>query len=107
MPSAACYTNKLRVAAQTKSRKVQFPGGMANATQSIRAACNIAMSYVPVTYVVQCPCDRFPPPFNKGCTTDEIIYTSDGAELFACTTLDGGGITTPDAIVYDAGVDCV
>lgn len=108
MPSAACYTNKLRVVSQVKSRKVQLPGGLANATQSTRAACNITMSYNPIMYKVPCPCDRFPPPKPTSCSGDQIIYYSDGAtDISNCNLLDGDGIDTTGAIVYDAGVECI
>jgi hypothetical protein len=105
MPSAASYTNKLRVAAQTRGRKVQLPGGMANATQSMRSACNISMSYVPVAYNVPCPCNKFPPPKPTGCVRDERVYFSDGTDL--CNIIDGGEHTVLGTVVYDAGVDCI
>ena len=110
MPSAASYTNKLRVAAQLRSRKVQLPGGMADATQSLRSACNISMSYTPVSYKLPCPCHKFPPPEPKSCIRDEVIYYSEGASNFdvtPCTTLDGGQDPLDTGVVYDGGVDCI
>ena len=108
MPSAASYTNKLRVAAQVKGRKVQLPGGLANATQTLRSACNLSMSYTTITYKVQCPCDKFPPPKPTGCVSDQIIYYSDGAtDVSNCNLLDGDGVDTTGAVVYDAGVECI
>ena len=110
MPSAASYTNKLRVAAQLRSRKVQLPGGMADATQSLRSACNLSMSYTPVSYKIPCPCNKFPPPSPVPCAGDQLVYYSDGASNFdvtPCTTLDGGDDTLENGVVYDGGVDCI
>ena len=106
MPSAASYTNKLRVAAQIRSRKVQLPGGVADATQSMRSACNIPMSYAPVDYNVPCPCHKFSAPIPPICKQEELVYFSDDIEA-SCVTLDGGAISTSNAVVYDGGVDCI
>ena len=61
MPAASSYTNKRRVAAESKNTKVNYPGGIANGTQPMIAACGLNMSYAPVNYIRICGCKTLAP----------------------------------------------
>ena len=56
MPTASSYTNKRRVAAESKNTKVNYPGGVANGTQPLVAGCGLDMDYSPITYTKLCKC---------------------------------------------------
>lgn len=54
MSSAACYTNKVKVVAQAKNTKVNYPGGEAKNNDKVYATlgCNpnfAIQNYVPLT----------------------------------------------------------
>ena len=60
MRAASSYTNKRRVAAETKNTKVNYPGDVANGTQHMIAACGLNMSYASLNYLRICACKNIP-----------------------------------------------
>ena len=113
MPSASNYINKIRVSAEARNVKVQYPGRAGNLTQPLLAiACSVPSSrWNSIQYVELCRNACKPKPSDV-CETTEQRYDSGGANgvINPCSIMDGLGtyIDTPTGtIVLDAGEECI
>ena len=110
MPSASCYTNRVRIAAQSRNVKVMYPGNIGNLTQSLLAiSCNVPVSRWDSLEYKQ-PCNLLCKP-QTICNTVEQRYDSGDASGVSapCSIMDGLGIyvnTPAGTTVLDAGVEC-
>lgn len=57
MPSAACYTNKVRTQANGRLNKVQYPGNVTRAMNTLEASVALSPNYASLKYLpsIQCP----------------------------------------------------
>ena len=57
MPSAACYTNKIRTQTDGRLNKVQYPGNVARAMNTLEASVALSPNYSYLNYLasIQCP----------------------------------------------------
>jgi hypothetical protein len=58
MRSAACYTNKVKVVAQAKNTKVNYPGGEAKNWDKMYATLGCNPNFAVQTYVVPPECGQ-------------------------------------------------
>lgn len=54
MQSASGFTNARRIAAESKNTKAVYPGGVAQTTPHLQAACGLSPSYQPLNYIEKC-----------------------------------------------------
>jgi len=52
MPSAQCFTNRVRVQAEGRLTKVQFPGKIARNLNPLEAAVSLSPDFTPIKYSV-------------------------------------------------------
>lgn len=51
MPSAACYTNRIRFTSSIQDTKAQLLGNVGNLTQSTISGCALNIDYSPIEYI--------------------------------------------------------
>lgn len=56
MPTASSITNKVRVAAESKNSKVEYPKGVAWSTPKLQSACGHSPIYSWIDYREICDC---------------------------------------------------
>lgn len=67
MPSASGFTNARRIAAESKNTKAMYPGGVAQTTPHLQAACGLRTSYQYLNYIEPCILPPLKPqPIVKG-----------------------------------------
>jgi hypothetical protein len=97
MSSAACYTNRRRVKAESKLSKIQYPRGIATRNVYLTAE-NCKPDYSELTYVwrFNCVCRPTPPSCIQ-------IYNGGNSNTVTYIILDGGNAPTNVSNVYSGG----
>jgi hypothetical protein len=62
MSSAQCFTNRIRVQAEARLTKVQFPGNLARNSNPLEASVALSPDYTKINYVITNFCKN-----RKGC----------------------------------------
>jgi hypothetical protein len=104
MSSASSYTNKMRVVAQSRNLKAQYPGGVADAHNPLLSLLCVsnAPRWTPLKYTILCPCVFPAPPKEEVCIA-EFLDAQAPAEV-ECLILDGNAVASDG--VYDANAEC-
>ena len=58
MPSAACYINKVRTQADGRLNKVQYPGSVARAVNTLEASVALSPNYASLVYLPSIQCSN-------------------------------------------------
>ena len=64
MRTASCYTNKVKIVAYAKNKKVEYPGGVAKNWETLQATLPCNPDFTIQTYAASLPCN-----YNPTCFT--------------------------------------
>jgi hypothetical protein len=107
MRTAACYTNRVRIVAYAKNKKVNYPGGVAKNWETLQATLPCSPDFTVQTYVgVPIYCSQ-----TNACAIaipvvqppSSTIYSGGGAGTESTTILSGGGAGTSSSIYSGGG----